>query len=414
MTDTVQGSLRKTPVRDLLIGMYVARLDRPWAGTPFSVQGFHIRSRDDIQALRVHCHHVYVDTRRSKAVAKSTADEPAPGGAALPIARGVYDADRIPFDAEIDTARRLHRAMSRLLGDCYEQSGQGHDIPYLSLRRIGVAVVEGVCRNPDAYAWTARVYDHETWYWRDAVRAAIAAVSMGREIGLLRDRLLMLLLGSVLADIGQARLSAPTRDGLTDVADPDVRARQVELGVELLKNTIGIDDEVLTVVRAHHERYDGSGYPRGLAKDKIPLLAQVSAIAAHYERLTNPGPDHDEPLSPAAAMSQLNELRGVKFAGWIVDEFVRTLGVYPTGSLVELTGGDVAIVQQQHPERRLKPVVIRVRKRGGGRYFWNRRLDLRAQERKAPRRALEVTKSLPRGAYGVDPRALARRRLFSF
>ena len=71
MADTMQGSLRKVAVRDLLVGMYVARLDRPWAGTPFPVQGFHIRHNDDIQTLRVHCQYVYVDSRRSKAAART-------------------------------------------------------------------------------------------------------------------------------------------------------------------------------------------------------------------------------------------------------------------------------------------------------------------------------------------------------
>lgn len=396
----MQGSLQKIPVRDIVVGMYVARLDRSWAGTPFSVQGFHVRNRDDIQVLRTHCQHVYIDTRRSKIVAKSPGEDDA-AASVLPISRGAYDADRLPFSAEIARARRHYRAISLLLIDGDEQLQQQQDIPYLSLRRAAVNVVDGICRNPDAYAWAARVYDHETWHYRSAVRAGIWAVTAGREMGLQRDRLLMLLLGCVLADIGSTM-------------PRDTASSSLDAGVDLLRKTVGIDDEVLTVVAAHHERHDGSGHPRGLKKDRIPLLARLSAVAEHYEVITSPRPEREVPLSAIEAMSELNALRGTMFMGSVIDEFIRALGVYPVGSLVELSNGDVAIVQQQHEDRRLKPIVQRVVRPGGRRYHWRRMLDLRAAERNGGPRAVRIVKSLPHGAFGVDPRALVRKPIFGF
>ena len=416
MVDVTQRHLEKIAVRDLLVGMYIARLDRPWAGTPFPVQGFHLESRDDIQILRVHCDHVFVDHRRSKI---SRQDKPAdvdPRIVPLKIEYGVYDADYTPFKDELGKAQRTYRAMSGLMVDTMTQVQAGGDLAFLALHRLAWKMVDGICRNPDVYAWAATVYDQETYAYRNEVRAGIRAVIMGRNIGLERDRLLVLMLGCLLADIGKLRLPDELLESseTLDTEARDAIKQHVELGVELLSNTVGIDREVITIVGAHHERHNGSGYPNGLEKSDIPLLARISGIAGYYEAITNPRPYHEEQLSPSEAMAMLHELRGVEFQGQIVGEFIQAIGIYPTGSLVQLSNGDIAIVKERNVERRLKPIVMRILKPSGKYYVWRKVIDLEAEEEDSGSHTLEIAKSLSHGAYGVNSRALVRKPIFGF
>jgi hypothetical protein len=111
------------------------------------------------------------------------------------------------------------------------------------------------------------------------------------------------------------------------------------------------------VVKTHCERLNGSGFPQGLSGDKIPLLGKIAGIVTFYDHVTNPrGSRH--PIAPSKAVAKLYELRNIQFQEELVVEFIRAIGLYPTGTLVELSTGEVAVVVEQNFERRLKPRVI--------------------------------------------------------
>jgi hypothetical protein len=131
----------------------------------------------------------------------------------------------------------------------------------------------------------------------------------------------------------------------------------VELGCEILRKTHGVEPRVISVVKTHCERLNGSGYPQHLVGDKIPLLGKIAGIVTFYDHVTNPrGSRH--PIAPSKAVARLYELRNIQFQEELVVEFIRAIGLYPTGTLVELSTGEVAVVVEQNFERRLKPKVI--------------------------------------------------------
>jgi len=133
----------------------------------------------------------------------------------------------------------------------------------------------------------------------------------------------------------------------------------VEKGVDILRKTPGVEPRVISVVKTHCERLNGSGFPLHLQGDKIPLLGKIAGIVTFYDNTTNPR-GASQPTAPSKAVSRLYELRNAQFQEELVVEFIRAIGLYPTGTLVELSTGEIGVVVEQNFERRLKPKVMLV------------------------------------------------------
>jgi hypothetical protein len=171
--------------------------------------------------------------------------------------------------------------------------------------------------------------------------------------------------------------------------------------------------DVVHIVRNHCERFDGSGYPLGLIGDKIPFLAKVAAIVTVYDAVTNPR-NSKYPLAPSKAMAKLYDMRNIEFQEELVVQFIQALGIYPTGTLIELNTGEVAVVVEQTFARRLKPKVAVVVDKDKTKLKEPRILDLfedfseklrKAEKRGQPTssiKAVEIVKDLEPGSYDID------------
>ena len=131
----------------------------------------------------------------------------------------------------------------------------------------------------------------------------------------------------------------------------------VKLGVDLVNSKTNIDPEIIQVIETHHERINGGGYPLGLHGSEIPLLGQVAGIIDQYVAVTSPRP-FSKPISPSHAEQMLYKQKGIHFDTMLVEYFIQALSTYPTGTLVELSTGEVAIVKSQHHSSHLKPDLI--------------------------------------------------------
>jgi hypothetical protein len=159
----------------------------------------------------------------------------------------------------------------------------------------------------------------------------------------------------------------------------------------------------MTVVQNHRERHNGSGFPQGLKGDRIPLLAKVAGIAEFFESLITPRETRDS-LTPAKAVSMLYEMRNIEFQDDLVEAFIKAIGVYPTGSLVELSDGQRGIVISHSPERRLWPSVMVMQDAGRQSRKTAKIIDLASyNESKSGEAMLSVKECLPHGTEGLAP-----------
>ena len=369
----------KVLVNELTVGMFVSGLDRPWTQTPFPLQGFLVKDMEDVKKLKLHCHHVYIDVAKGSSPIKTnlktlqknkeqavsfrknvrTAKKSAAVNVTpIKIRRNAYEVSA-PIEKEIVQAKALHQQVFDAVGSVMEQVERDHhNVPVTETRRVASEMVDSVLRSPDAFTWLSRVREKDEYTYSHAVRSAVWAILFGRHIGLTKADLDVLAMGVLLKDIGKTQIPTEVLSKSEKTfAEQQEYEKFVNFGVDILSKLPDVKPRIISVVRTHCERVNGSGFPAHLSGDKIPLLGKIAGIVTFYDETTNPR-GQSKPLSPSKAVKQLYQSRDVEFQEDLVVEFIRAIGLYPTGTLIELSSGEVGVVVEQNFERRLKPKVM--------------------------------------------------------
>ncbi|MFQ5487025.1 MAG: HD-GYP domain-containing protein [Gammaproteobacteria bacterium] len=402
----VEYTQEKIAIQDLLTGMYVAKLDRPWVGTPFPIQGFHIQSEDDIKKLALHCKYVHVDVAKSRVAVKRLRTRPSQtvslGKTNLRVDDEVYEKTK-PLKQEIHTASKLHKDISQAIDQLMNKLAAGKPVVIKTAKKVTDRMVNSIARNPDAFIWIARIRSKDEYIYGHSVRATIWAITFGRHLGLSRERLENLALGVLLSEVGKTKLPDEIlrKRGRLTADEFEVMKKHIAYGVAILRESKDIQQDVLDVVGTHHERHNGTGYPRGLKGNQIPLLGKIASIVDFYDAVTCPR--HEElALSPSEAMIKLHELRDRDFQAELVDEFIQAIGIYPTGSLIELSSGEVGVITEQNSGRRLRPRVLLILDRHKRPLKKQREIDLQKALHDDQGRKLTIAACLPEGSYDID------------
>ena len=423
----------KVEVNELTVGMFVSGLDRPWTQTPFPLQGFYIRDLEEIKELKVHCQFVYIDVVKGASPVTSRLRKLRPEKSAdsrkqsrnaknaritdvapLKIRRNAYPHVE-PIEKEINNAKQLHQQVYHAVGSIMEQvDSNHHQIPISETRRLASDMVDSIVRSPDAFTWLSRVREKDEYTYSHAVRSAIWAILFGRHIGMPKTDLDILAMGVLLKDIGKTRLPKHLLEQKKrDDAEQSAFEKFIDYGVDILRKLPDIKPRVTSVVKTHCERVNGSGFPNHLRGDKIPLLGKIAGIVTFYDETINPRGEQ-YPLSPSKAVAKLYDLREVEFQEELVVEFIRAIGLYPTGTLVELSTGEVGVVVEQNFDRRLKPKVMVVLDPVKQELYEPMLVDLAEEERKNQEKLdsgkytaseidrIEIVRDLEPGAYQID------------
>ncbi len=410
---------RKIAVHDLASGMYVSDQDRPWHQTPFPIQGFHIRSQDDVRTLTSHCSWVMIDVaqaRESKDVSGN--GKSAFARSACQHRKGREELQlpplhiREPADYKVKTTLQKEIKASRQL---LEDTEQALHRLFETVRYDGVAdlkpialitskMVSSVIRQPNALLWLSRTRQHDDYLYRHALNTSVWALVCGRQLGLNEGLLNHLGLGCLLSQVGKTKLpeNLLNREELLDAEEFARYRTYVAQGVEMLSRS-GFSRAVLSVVQGHRERHNGSGFPEGIRGDRIPLLAKIAGVAEFFESLIEPR-NTSEPMTPAKAVTLLYDMRNIEFQEDLIESFIQSIGIYPTGSLVELTDGQRGIVVSHSPERRLWPRVMVMTDVNQQPLKSAKIIDLASyNEGRSANETVTVRECLPHGTDGLDP-----------
>ncbi|WP_250658535.1 HD-GYP domain-containing protein [Alkalimarinus coralli] len=423
----MQGNQQKIPVHELQIGMYVSNLDRPWCETPFPIQGFYIRSADEVKSLESYCKHVYVDVVSAKKQAYekhavmggsgySGASSRETGASVLKLPPlKIRNRVKYPDIAsgktvsslkkEVSKVGKLQRNVSVALTNIFETIHSGGTPVYKDVSKAVDGMVESVIRNPDALVWLTRVNTHDQFSYQHAISASIWALVLGRYLGLEKEVLKQLSTAVLLSQVGKAKLPKEVLEHqhTLNAEAFEHYKKYVEYSVEILESSGNVANAVIDVVRCHRERHNGTGFPNGITGDRIPLLAKIAGLVDAYQEMIEPRPGV-QPAPAAVAVSKLYESRNIEFQEELVESFIKAIGVYPTGTLVELNSQEVGIVLNHNPKRRLWPKVAVVLNGDKKPLKQAKIIDLLAyNEGKGQKEALNISGSLPAGAYDIDP-----------
>jgi len=351
--------VKKIPSSDIEIGMYITRLDRPWTESPFMFQGFEVQNKQDLEDLRKLTQHVYIivaDELIELAEPESVAAESADGASVMH--KKTY-LNTVSAEEELKNIRSVHESVTELFDEIKTLIQSGGTLRLESFERPVKSMVSSVVRNPDAYLWLTRLKKFDSFLYKDSLTTSVLGTALGRQMGLAEEVLQTLATGCMLMDVGKMTLPSEIlhKAGRLDQAEWDLMKSHVERGLELLDACPRCDPMIRDIVHMHHERVDGCGYPNGLRNNEISLFGQIAGIVDQYVAVTSPRPYADA-ISPSKAEEMLYKQRGKQFDEIVVEYFIRTLSTYPTGSLVELSTGEVAIVKAQKSGLQLKPDVI--------------------------------------------------------
>jgi HD-GYP domain-containing protein (c-di-GMP phosphodiesterase class II) len=356
-------------VGDLQFGMYIAQLDRPWTETPFAFQGFALRSEQQLQALREFCKHVFVDVGLSEARPRGAAPAaPTPSAAPAFAIHGAagYTA-QTDLGREVEAASDLYTRAYKALEELLRPLEKGATaLDGGEVQRLVGALADSVIRNPDALLLVSKRRETRRAAHARALQVSVYMMVFGRFLQREPDEIRLLGLLGLLQDVGKARLPSAlfeTRGPFIAEAAELIR-KHVELSAHIVGVTSGLPPKFANLVLLHHERQDGAGYPRGLRGYQIGLAGSIAAICDAYDELLAP-PPYGEGRPAAQALKLLAKERGTAFHGPLLEQFIRCLGAFPIGSVVELASGEIGVVVGEHLMQRLKPKVLVLLDRAG-------------------------------------------------
>jgi HD-GYP domain-containing protein (c-di-GMP phosphodiesterase class II) len=281
----------------------------------------------------------------------------------------------------------------------------------LDAERLHSAVVtmtESVLRNPDALVLFAQLRDKGEYTVSHALDVAVYMITFGRFLELEPGQIEFVGYLGLLQDIGKLRLPRALlekRDRLS-VEEFEQAKLHVNYSAEILRATPGLPGDLARVATLHHERHDGSGYPNHLRGPQIGTIGSIAAIVDTFDALTVARP-YASPIAPSAALNMLYKWRGVFFDANLVEQFIRCIGIFPVGSLVELNSGEVGVVISQNRVRRLLPRVLVVRDAAGNPMRPHKLLDLSREPKVSKDEPYRIRRTLE---YGHVP--LAGEELF--
>lgn len=352
-----EKKVMQMPVSGLKIGMYVRELDRPWLETPFILQGFPIRTINDIEEIAKHCEWVIVEVGEE---------------AWQPAQERVLQAERvqrvqtqipsIPRKDELRNAKNTHANARALTRSFMDDVRLGRAIDIKEVKATVSECVRSVLRNPDALLWMSKLRNKDSYTSEHSLNVGLLAIAFGRHLGASEEDLNKLGMAGMLHDVGKMQTPSEVllKEGKLDDEEFGLMKMHAQQGRDILLSHKNIYHGAIDVAYGHHENLDGSGYPRGIKSSGITDFTRIVSLCDVYDAITSDR-IYKKGASSLNALKIIQDQSGKKFDVRLAQEFIECIGLYPPGSVVELHSGEVGIVISTNYRHRHLPKVMIVR-----------------------------------------------------
>lgn len=338
--------------------MFIQELCESWIHHPFWKKTFKLTDPKDLQALR-ECGiaAVIIDTEKGLDVETELPlanREPTP----TPVISTKKLESHVTFQNEIQHAELLFAKSKKIVSSVFREARLGNALQIDETISLVDEITRSVSRNSSALLSLAQLKTQNDQTYAHSVAVSTLMIALGKQMNMERDALKSIGMAGLLHDIGKIMIPSEilNKPGKLAADEFEIIKTHSQRGWEILKTCHDVDDIMLDVCLHHHERMDGSGYPEKLPGEAISLYARMAAVCDVYDAMTSDS-CYKKAISPAEAIRKMAELQSSHFDQAVFHAFVKTVGIYPTGTLVKLKSGRLAIVTEQTSKSLTTPIV---------------------------------------------------------
>jgi putative nucleotidyltransferase with HDIG domain len=376
MIQKTNKNLIQIHVSQLKLGMFVSELDKSWLDTPFVVQGMPMTSQRDIDAIAEHAIYVWIDPLKQAANSLGklkTIDSLASPSQLKPLMkipvaveghkRRRNYTNSVSAVAEHKVAEGLYVRSRKAVKAILTRVAEQGDVAIEEARSIVNSCVKSVIRNPDALMWMSKIRAQDEYTAEHCLNVCILAMVYGRHLGLVEKDIVRLGLCGLLHDVGKMKIPNELlnkAEKLSAVEFDLIKGHALK-GYELLNSSQSfIPPIVAEVAKSHHERMDGRGYPHRVPAAALDDMVRMITLVDAYDAMTSDR-CYSKGKSNTEALKIIYEQMGAQFDEKLAIEFIRCIGIYPAGTIVELMNGSVGVVIEINQQYRHLPKVLILR-----------------------------------------------------
>ena len=358
--------LKKIKVNDVRLGMYIQEVCGSWMDHPFWKHSFKLTEDKDLNTLK-NCgvDEIWIDTSIGLDVDAGVAalsqkeEELKVENELKKIERSTQKNEAcVSLHVELVAAKKILSKAKEAVVSIFSDVRMGNAVKFDDVVSLADEINQSIARNPSALISLSRLKNVDNYTYLHSVAVCVLMIALGRQLGLEHEVLKQVGIAGLLHDIGKVFIPNEVLNKPGKLTDEEFNIVKTHprKGWEFLKNSYEINDLILDVCRHHHERVDGMGYPDKLSGEALTLFARMGAVCDVYDAITS-NRCYKKGWEPAESIRKMAEWKNGHFDEAIFHAFVKTVGIYPTGTLLKLKSGRLGVVTDQSKKSLIKPIV---------------------------------------------------------